>query len=43
MNPQKPLFSLVTGLDFGRANAWAKAQPNKIREQVRAKIKEGKK
>jgi hypothetical protein len=30
------LFWTVTGRDFGRANAWAKRQPNRVREQIKA-------
>lgn len=35
----KPLFSLVTGADFARSIAWAKATPNQVTEQVMAAIK----
>lgn len=33
----KPLFWLVTGRDFGRANKWAKTQPN-LGVQIRAAV-----
>ncbi len=31
-------WACVTGLDFGRSNAWAKRHPSTVRQQIRAKL-----
>ena len=34
----RPLFWLVQGVDFGRANAWARRTPNAVAVQIRARL-----
>lgn len=39
----RPIFSLVTGSDFGRSNKWAKSQPNELTAKIKAALAKKKK